>query len=406
LWAFIFDCTALCRVETGILIDSGMDMTAIIRKPDTLEKLKILSADAQYDLACACGSQKDEHRKRGDDGKWIYPVTLPSGGKASILKILLSNVCANDCKYCPLRENQDLRRCSLSAEETVRVFLDYYRRKKVFGIFISSGLIGTADNTMQRINTIARQLRYQHGIKKGYIHLKIIPGASPAAIAEAVSLASAVSINIETPGANNLLKLSDKKDYLKDIIAPMKQISQLTAKGERYEKVNQTTQFIVGAADESDYDIVRYMGGLYTRLGLNRIYFSAYQQGLGACDLPAEQTEIVNPADALTREHRLYQVDFLMRKYGFTDSEITYDEQGRLSLDKDPKEVWAETHPERFPLNVNKAAKLDLLRVPGLGPISVNRILKCRKQGRLQSISDIGKPTKLLRKANEYLIFS
>ena len=380
-------------------------MTAIIHKPDTLEKLKILSADAQYDLACACGSQKDEHRKRGDDGKWIYPVTLPSGGKASIFKILLSNVCANDCKYCPLRENRDIRRCTLEPEETVRTFLDYYRRKKVFGIFISSGLIGTADNTMQRINTIARTLRRRHRFK-GYVHLKIIPGASRAAIEEAVSLADGVSLNIETPGAANLQKVSCKKDYIHDIIDPIKYISYLTGKGMRYQRVQQTTQFIVGAAGEADERIVHYMSGLYERLAMHRIYFSAYQQGLGASDLPAEQVEVVNPADVLTREHRLYQVDFLMRKYGFKENEIIFDNAGRLSLTADPKEVWADSHPERFPLDVNTAGKLDLLRVPGLGPITVNRILKRRKQGRLQSIADIGKPGKLLNKANDYLIFS
>ena len=378
-------------------------MAAIIRKPDTLDKLKILSADAQYDLACACGSTKDEHRHRGDDGKWIYPVTLANGGKASIFKILLSNVCSNDCKYCPLRENMDIRRCTLQTEETVRLFLDYYNQKKVFGIFISSGVIGTPDNTMERINAIARILRYQHRFR-GYIHLKVIPGSSSAAIEETVSLASAVSLNIETPGEENLVKLSNKKDYLADIIEPMKLIRQMTARGNRYERVHQTTQFIVGAADESDHKIVRYMGGLYDRLHLNRIYFSAYQQGLGANDLPAEQI-LQNPKEILTREHRLYQVDFLMRKYGFKDNEIPFDEKGRLSLDKDPKETWADNHPERFPININRADKFELLRIPGLGLITVNRILKQRRFSRIRRIEDIAKPGKRLNKAKQYLKF-
>ncbi|MHC5000689.1 MAG: helix-hairpin-helix domain-containing protein [Planctomycetota bacterium] len=378
-------------------------MTTIVRKPDTLEKLNILSADAQYDLACACGSKKDVHRKRGDDGKWIYPITLPNGGKASIFKILLSNVCANDCKYCPLRADTDIRRCTLGAEETVRVFLDYYNQGRVFGIFISSGVIGTPDNTMERINSIGRILRYRHQFK-GYMHLKIIPGASKAAIAEAVSLAKAVSLNIETPGADNLAKVSHKKDYLTDIIEPMKYISQLTAKGNRYERVHQTTQFIVGAAGESDQKIVHYMGGLYDRLHMNRVYFSAYQQGLGHSDLPAERT-LQNPAEVLTREHRLYQVDFLMRKYGFKDSEILFDSTGRLSLTEDPKETWAKMHPEIFPLDINKADKLELLRVPGLGPTTVNRILKHRQSGRIHRIEDIVKPGKLTSKAKQYLKF-
>ncbi|MBL7214416.1 MAG: radical SAM protein [Phycisphaerae bacterium] len=378
-------------------------MTAIIRKPDTLDKLKILSADAQYDLACACGSTKDEHRHRGADGKWIYPVTLANGGRASIFKILLSNVCSNDCKYCPLRQDMNIRRCTLQTEETVRLFLDYYNRKKVFGIFISSGVIGTPDNTAERINAIARVLRYRHRFK-GYIHLKVIPGSSTAAIEEAVSLASSVSLNIETPGADNLAKLSNKKDYLADIIEPMKRISQMTARGNRYERVHQTTQFIVGAAEEDDRQIIRYMGGLYDRLHLNRIYFSAYQQGLGAADLPAEQT-LQNPKEILTREHRLYQVDFLMRKYGFKDSEILFDEKGRLSLDKDPKEIWADNHPERFPIDINRADKFQLLRVPGLGLVSVNRILKQRQFAKIRRIQDIAKPNKRLNKATQYLKF-
>lgn len=378
-------------------------MTAIVRKPDTLDKLKILSSDAQYDLACACGSTQDEHRKRGADGKWIYPVTLADGGRASIFKILLSNVCSNDCKYCPLRENRDLRRCTLQTDETVRLFLDYYNRRQVFGIFISSGVIGSPDNTAERINAIARVLRYRHRFK-GYIHLKVIPGSSVAAIEEAVSLASSVSLNIETPGADNLAKLSHKKNYIRDIIEPIKLISSLTAKGSRFQRVKQTTQFIVGAAEEDDRQIIRYMGGLYDRLGLERIYFSAYQQGLGAADLPAEQT-LQNPRDVLTREHRLYQVDFLMRKYGFKDDEIAVDASGRLPLDSDPKEVWARQHPERFPVDINQADKWQLLRVPGLGLITVNRILKQRREARLRRIEDIGKPTKLLNKAGAYLKF-
>ncbi|MCE5184511.1 MAG: biotin synthase [Planctomycetaceae bacterium] len=377
-------------------------MTAIIRQPDTLEKLKILSADAQYDLACACGSTKYEHRKRSAEGSWIYPVTLPEGGSASLFKVLLSNVCANDCKYCPLRENQDIRRCSLRPEETVDVFLNYYNTGKVFGLFLSSGVISTPDTTMERINGIARSLRNRHAFR-GYIHLKVIPGASPAAIAESVSLASAVSLNIETPGAEYLAKVSAKKDYLRDIIAPIKQISELTAKGSRWHNVKQTTQFIVGAAGESDRQIVRYMGGLYDRLRMHRIYFSAYQHGLGDSDLLADNAPH-DPRQTLTREHRLYQVDFLMRKYGFKDNEIPFDSD-QLSLAVDPKEAWARLHPERFPIDINRADKFELLRVPGLGPVAVKRILDQRRQSRISRIEDFARPTKLLTRAKAYLKF-
>ena len=380
-------------------------MTAVITKPNTDQKLDILSTDAQYDLACACsGKDPAEHRHRGTDGKWIYPVTLPNGGKSVIFKTLISNVCNSDCKYCPLREEMDARRCSLTVDETAKVFLDYYNRRKVFGLFLSSGICGSPDATMDRLNGITRTLRRRYGFK-GYVHLKVIPGASNAAIEEAVSLASAVSLNIETPGEKNLQKLSTRKDYIRDIIEPIKLISHLTGKGMKHSRVKQTTQFIVGAAGEADSEIVKYMGALYDRLKMQRIYFSAYQKGLGDKSLPGENTPDIDPAETFTREHRLYQVDFLLRRYGFKDSEIVFDKNGKLTLNADPKETWAKNHPEAFPINVNRASKMDLLRVPGLGPITVNRILKTRKSQRITRIEQIGKPGKLLNKAKFHLAF-
>ncbi len=379
-------------------------MVGIVSRPDTQQKLEILSADAQYDLACACGTNRDEGRQRGQDGRWIYPVTLPSGGRSVLFKSLISNVCTNDCKYCPLREQQDVRRCSLSPAETAQVFLDYLRQKKVFGLFLSSGVIGSPDATMDRLTTTARLLRRKHGFK-GYIHLKVIPGASNAAIEEAVSLASAVSLNIETPGQKNLAKLSNRKDYIRDIIEPIKLISRLTARGTRFARVKQTTQFIVGAAGESDAEIVKYMGGLYDRLRMQRIYFSAYQRGAGDASLDTDPSAPADPSQSFVREHRLYQVDFLMRKYGFKDADIVFDPRGRLSLDVDPKELWARNHPEFFPLDVNCASRLELLRVPGLGPLTVERIVKQRTQGRIQRLEEIGRVGVRLAKARPYLVF-
>ncbi len=375
-------------------------MTAIISRPDTQSKLEILSADAQYDLACACGTADDGHRRRSASGRWIYPVTLPNGGTSVLFKTLISNVCSNDCRYCPLRSEQDVRRCTLSEEETVNTFLDYFNRREVFGLFISSGVLGTPDATMERLNRVARILRYRRGYK-GYIHLKVIPGASANAIEEAVSLATAVSLNIETPGAKHLAKLSSRKRFIEDIVEPIKLISRLTGRGNKYARVKQTTQFVVGAADESDSEIVKYMWGLYDRLNLRRIYFSAYQKGLGEESID-KQTQ---KNDVLTREHRLYQVDFLMRKYGFAEADICFDETGNLSLETDPKEAWAKRHPEYFPVDVNRAGKYELLRVPGLGVVTVERILERRKTGRIRAIEDIGKSTIRLRKANQHLVF-
>jgi len=379
-------------------------MIGVVSKPDTECKLQILSADAQYDLACACGTGKDEHRRRSGDGRWVYPVTLPNGGKSVLFKTLISNVCTGDCKYCPLREGMDIRRCTMSPEETARIFLDYYNRREVFGLFLSSGVLGSADATMDRLNATAGLLRKKYGYR-GYIHLKVIPGASASAIEESLSLASAVSLNIETPGEANLAKLSDKKKYIADIIEPIKLISRLTARGAKYSGVKQTTQFIVGAASETDTEIVKYMWGLYKRLGLQRIYFSAYQKGLGDESLPAEKVMPENPSDVLVREHRLYQVDFLLRKYGFAESDVVFDRSGNLSLTCDPKEAWAKGHPERFPVNANIASKFELLRVPGLGPVTVDRILEQRRQGRIRGIEDVGKFGARLAKASQYMVF-
>ncbi|MBP7052075.1 MAG: radical SAM protein [Phycisphaerae bacterium] len=379
-------------------------MVGVISKPDTQQKLEILSDDAKYDLACACGTRDDEHRRRGGNGRWIYPVTLPNGGTSVLLKTLISNVCSNDCKYCPLRQEQDIRRCTLDPEETARVFLDYFNRREVFGLFLSSGVIGTPDATMDRLNATARLLRSRHRFK-GYIHLKVIPGASDAAIDEAVSLASAVSLNIETPGEKHLAKLSTRKDYLRDIVEPIKRISRLTAKGSRFERVKQTTQFIVGPAGESDAEIVKYMWGLYDRLRMHRIYFSAYQKGLGAASLSDVRPGELGEGDPLVREHRLYQVDFLMRKYGFTDVDIPCDDRGYLSLEIDPKEAWAARHPEFFPVHVNRASRLELLRVPGLGPVTANRILELRRTQRVQGLDEIGRVGARLEKARQYVAF-
>ena len=379
-------------------------MVGIISRPGTQEKLEILSADAQYDLACACSTSKDEHRRRTAEGKWIYPVTLPSGGRSILFKTLTSNVCTNDCKYCPLREQMDVRRVSLAPDETAKVFLDYFNQRKVFGLFLSSGVLGSPDATMDRLNGVARLLRRRHGFR-GYIHLKIIPGASDAAVQEAVSLASAVSLNIETPGEKNLAKLSAKKRYIRDIIEPIKLISKLTGRGSRYERVKQTTQFIVGAAGEQDSQIVKYMSGLYERLKMHRVYFSAYQRGLGDSSIAGEQVKPESKADILMREHRLYQVDFLLRKYAFTESDIIFENDGNLSLATDPKHAWALSHPDFFPVNLNNASKFSLLRVPGLGPITVKRILEQRKQSRMKTIEDVGKAGVRLEKAKKYLTF-
>jgi len=370
---------------------------------ETIEKLKILSEDSQYDLACACGTARDDRRRRGLDGKWLYPVALPQGGYSVLLKTLLSNACANDCKYCPLRSETNVRRCTLTPEEVARAFMEYHQRGKVFGLFLSSAVINNADYTMDKINAVARLLRYRHKFR-GYIHLKIIPGSSDAAIEDALSLASAVSLNIETPGKKHFDLLSRKKDFARDILRPLKFIGALTARGMRFSRVKSTTQYIVGASTETDSEIVESMTGLYQRLNLHRVYFSEYQKGLGDPAIPGEKLFLTDTKKPFMREHRLYQVDFLTRKYGFKRADILFDESGNLRLDKDPKEVWADSHPEFYPVRVNTSDRETLLRVPGLGPETVRKILGIRREQKIARLEDLPLRGKRLEKVKSYVV--
>jgi predicted DNA-binding helix-hairpin-helix protein len=371
---------------------------------ETIEKLKILSEDSQYDLACACGTDSHDRRTRGLDGRWLYPVALPQGGYSVLLKTLLSNSCANDCRYCPLRADSDVRRCTLQPEEVARIFMEYYRRRKVFGLFLSSAVIGSPDLTMEKINAVARLLRESHEYR-GYIHLKIIPGASDAAIEEALSLSTAVSLNIEAPGKKHVDLLTGRKDFDRDIIRPIRLMGRLTGKGMRFSKIKCTTQFIVGASDETDSEIIHYMSGLYRRLNFKRVYFSAYQQGLGDPNIPGEKRVTRDTREPFIREHRLYQVDFLFRRYGFSEQEIPLDMSGYLSLDKDPKQAWADSHPSFYPVRVNTADREALLRVPGIGPETVKRLLKARREGRIRHIEDLGVKGKRAQTIRRYAVF-
>jgi len=378
-------------------------MALIKKNPDTTEKLAILSRDSRYDLACACATREDEHRQRSKEGKWIYPVALPQGGTTYLFKTLLSNECVNNCTYCPLRAGSKASRCSLTPEELARTFLSYYRARRVSGLFLSSAVMVNPDTTMERINRTALTLRKMQF--RGYIHLKIIPGSSDAAIRQSLALASAVSLNIETAGENNFKHLSTTKNYIQDIIRPIQLISRLTARGSYYDGIKQTTQFVVGASNETDKEIIGYSWRLYKELGLSRVYFSAYQRGAGSPELPGERSLATN-SDLLTREHRLYQADWLIRKYGFKAEEIPLESNGSLSLKVDPKEMWARRHPEFFPVNINKDDKYRLLRVPGLGQVMIERILALREEGiKIRSLGDLGKQNKILSKAQGYVTF-
>ena len=379
---------------------------------DSIDKLRLLSEDSQYDLACSCGTNEKDRRKRGLDGKWLYPVPMAAGGYGIMFKTLMSNACTSDCRYCPLRQAGDTRRCSLSPDETASLFMSHLQRQWLIGMFLSSGILGTADRTMEKLVASAEILRSKHRYR-GYIHLKVIPGASDAAIDAALRVASAVSLNIEVPGRRHAEKLSSHKDFETDIVRPLKYIAAQTAKGSRYARIRTTTQFIVGASDETDNEIINYLDGIYNRLKLRRAYFSAYQRGLGDENIPGERfvletesAQLQDASDRLTREHRLYQADFLLRKYHFNPLELVFDNTGNFDLCEDPKLAWAKRHPEQFPVNLATADKDTLLRVPGLGPTYVDRILDQRRTAHITSLESVGLKGKNAEKAKCYCVFS
>ncbi len=391
---------------------------------DVQEKLDILARDAQYDLSCACGTKKpEEHRKKNALGdRWLYPVTVAGGGSGIMLKTLMTNGCGNDCKYCPLRSQKDFRRVSLEPSELASFFMEFQRKRHMIGLFLSSGVIGNPDRTMERLVGTAEILRKKYRYR-GYVHLKIIPGASQAAIDKAMSYASAVSLNIETPGEKHFHKLTDRKRYETDIVSPLRYISEQTRRGGPFPRVHTSSQFIVGASDETDQEILQYGWAMYRNLEFERLYYSAYQNGLGDPSIPGERQlekeliveeqptlfelpPVYRPVGAqklLVREHRLYQADWLFRKYRFDYDDLLFDTSGNLDLTKDPKQRWADAHPEYYPVSVRKASLNQLLRVPGIGPTFARRIVDQRKDAVLCTLDDLRLPNAYLKKASPYL---
>lgn len=382
----------------------------IIPTVDTEQKLDILADASKFDLACACRFDDEPGRTRGPDGRWVYPAVLPSGRKVMLLKTLQSNACVNDCVYCPFNRRRDLARCTLGPDQMARTFMDLVQANRVSGLFLSSGVPDTPDQTMERMLGTVQILRKRF-LFKGYIHLKIIPGASAACIEQAVRLATRVSVNIEAPSEERLARLSTAKRFYQDIVSAMQTITDLRARINR--RCHQTTQFVVGAADETDREIVTATARLYERFRMERVYFSAYQdpvhrpppQAALFNDVPMPRTKGQSD-EGFVREHRLYQVDFLLRKYRFTRQDILFDENGNLSLDEDPKTCWARLHPDFYPVQVNTADPVQLLRVPGIGPVAAKRIIQARQQGRIRGPEDLRGLCVRSRIASPYVRFA
>ncbi len=367
---------------------------------DIEEKLKKLTASAKYDISCSgcsvIGRKKDPASPLY---KWIYPAVLPDGKTVPILKILMTNLCFNRCKYCFVSAYSNEPPTSFMPDELAKLFISMFKKKLVKGLFLSSAVGIDANKTMDQMITTVEILRYKYFFN-GYIHLKILPGVSQAHIEKAVLLADRVSVNLEAPNQNCLNKIAESKNFnsLVQIIQQTDKIISQYSHKKFFRKKTQTTQFVVGAADESDKEILSTTSELYNKYNLWRAYFSSFQ--------PIEGTPLENHLPVpLLREHRLYQADFLLRKYNFKFDEILFDEKGNLPLNKDPKTFWAISHPEMFPLEINKADFNQLIRVPGIGPLSAKRIIAIRKENKFRNLEELKQTGAVVEKARDFLLF-
>ncbi len=345
---------------------------------DPLRKIQILGESAQYDISCACGGTG---RTRSASGRWIYPSTLPDGGSVFLLKVLLSNACMNDCGYCANRASRDCLRYSFGVDELAELFTRLRLKGRVGGLFLSSGVVDSANATMERMIKVVEIVRFKHRFR-GYIHLKILPGAGFSLVERAVQLATRVSVNLEAPNPERLSRLAKGKKFHKDLLVPMKWVQSLIRKDFAGTTKSQTTQFVVGASREKDIEILEQTDRLYREMNLARVYFSAFQP---VADTPLEH---LSPTPPL-REHRLYQADFLLRRYGFQFGELCFDADGNLPVDADPKMIWALNHPEQFPLELNRADESQLLRVPGIGLRSAKKIVTVRARGKIHGLEEL-----------------
>ncbi len=359
-----------------------------IHPVDTPAKLAILADAAKYDASCASSgtSRRNSVGGRGigsTEGAGICHSYAPDGRCISLLKILLTNFCTYDCLYCVNRVSSNVPRARFSIDEVVDLTLDFYRRNCIEGLFLSSGIIRNADYTMEQVVEVARRLREDHDFR-GYIHLKTIPDANPALLAAAGRHADRLSINIELPTPQALTFLAPQKDgaaiqrSMAGLRLQIDEAKEAKSRHLRFAPGGQSTQMIVGADDSSDRTILATSATLYSAHRLKRVYYSAFSP------IPDAARALPLQAPPLVREHRLYQADWLTRFYGFRHDEIITAASGMLSLDVDPKLAWALAHPALFPVDLNRAPRELLLRVPGLGVKTVNRMLVARRVRRLR----------------------
>ncbi|WP_369996083.1 putative DNA modification/repair radical SAM protein [Winogradskyella sp.] len=353
------------------------------------EKLKILADAAKYDVSCSSSGSNRSNTTKGignATGMGICHSYTEDGRCVSLLKILLTNYCIFDCAYCVTRKSNDIKRAAFKVQEVVDLTINFYRRNYIEGLFLSSGIFKNADYTMERLVAVAKKLRLEENFN-GYIHLKSIPGASDELMREAGLYADRLSVNIEIPTKSGLKKLAPDKnhdDFIKPMTKVKNEIIQYRAEKKiirstpKYAPAGQSTQMIIGASGENDFQIMQTSNHFYKNYNLKRVYYSGYVPISYDDRLPKIGTEV-----PMLRENRLYQTDWLMRFYGFDVSEILNEQHQHLDLDIDPKLSWALRNLHEFPVDVNTADKRMLARVPGLGMKSVHKILNARRFRRL-----------------------
>jgi len=374
---------------------------------ELLRKLEILADAAKYDASCA-SSGTDKRNSLGKtggvgstEGVGICHAYAPDGRCISLLKILLTNACIYDCHYCINRRSSNVQRARFTVEEVVTLTLDFYRRNCIEGLFLSSGIIRNPDYTMEQVVGVARTLREAHGFR-GYIHLKTIPDADPLLLADAGRYADRLSINVELPSETALHTLAPEKSLprIRQSMGRMRlRIDEARAekRAPRFAPAGQSTQVIIGADASSDRAIMDMSTNLYGAYGLRRVYYSAFSP------IP-DASSLLPPRPApLLREHRLYQADWLLRFYGFAAAELATDAAGNMPLEIDPKLAWALQHRGLFPVDVNRADRDMLLRIPGMGVKSVGRVIAARRHRRLR-MADLGRLRLSLPKLAPFIV--
>jgi len=375
------------------------------------DKLEILSAAARYDVACTSSGSGRRGRKGMTGNTHISGIchSFSSDGRCiSLLKILLSNDCIYDCVYCQNRRSNDIRRASFTPEEVCRLTMGFYRRNYIEGLFLSSAVIVNPDYTMELLYQVVRKLREEYRFN-GYIHVKAIPGASHDLIERVGFLVDRMSANLELPTAEGLRNLAPSKNRAA-ILRPMRQIQEGIVHNKHevavyrhapsFVPAGQSTQMIIGATPDSDYEIMQVSQALYDKFALKRVFYSAYVAVNADKKLPA-----LGMQTPLLREHRLYQADWLLRFYGFRAEELLSEKTPNFNVLFDPKCNWALNHLEEFPVEINKASYYTLLRVPGIGTVSARRIVQARKFQKL-NFEDLRKLGVVLKRAVYFILCS